>query len=140
MTLITAALTLLSQPEPDSGYVSKYSPGVFERAIGVRIENGYGHVPADWQSYDGYWAGLDCAAALEGVTLYARPGAGYPWERLLYADCSGHQTTTDHFLRDGILGELDWATFERWHAAGYHSEKGMPVELRPVEAFYEWLG
>jgi hypothetical protein len=137
MTLIAAALTLFSPVQPDSGYVSKYAPGVFEQVIGVRIEHGYGYVPPDWQSYDGYWAGLDCAAV--GSELWARPGAGYPWERLLYADCSGHQTTTDHFLRDNILGEVDYETFGRWHAAGYHTEKGMPVELRPVGWFYEQL-
>jgi hypothetical protein len=95
-------------------------------------------VPDDWETgYDGYFAGLDCAAV--GQEIWARPGRGYKWERLLIADCSGHQTTTDHFIRNGILGEVDYDTFYRWYNAGYHTERGMPVEIRAREWFYKWL-
>lgn len=142
MALITAALTALAlsgEPDTTSGYVSKYADGVFERTIQARIELGYGTVPADWRDFDGFFAGLDCAAALAGTTLYARPGAGYPFEKLLYSDCSGHASTTEHFLRDNILGEVDWYTFERWHAAGYHTERGMTIEIVSPEWFYGQL-
>jgi hypothetical protein len=135
MALIATALTLLSPP--DNGYVSRYDAGVMERTIQVRIEHGYGYVPADWQSYDGYLAVLDCATV--GQEVWARPGKGYPFERLLIADCAGHASTVHWFTVNGIVGEVDYETFYRWVDAGYMTEKGLTVELRPAGWWYEQL-
>jgi hypothetical protein len=138
MTLITAALALIAPPiEPDAGYVSRYDAGVFQSVIEVRIERGYGYVPPDWQSYDGYLAVLDCSTV--GQEVWARPGKGYPFERLLIADCAGDASTVYWFTVNGIVGELDYETFFRWVDAGYMTEKGLTVELRPVEWWYEQL-
>jgi hypothetical protein len=56
--IIAAAIaTITFALEPAlSGYVARYDEGVFEQVINVRIEQSYGYVPADWQSYEGYLA------------------------------------------------------------------------------------
>jgi hypothetical protein len=121
-----------------AGYVSRYDEGVFERVIRVRIANGYGFVPDDWKSYDGYLAVLDCSTV--GDEVWARPGPGHKWERFLIADCSGHASTTYWFNMNGIVAEVDHATFQRWTEAGYKTERGLTIEIRPPGRFYQWLG
>jgi hypothetical protein len=135
MTLIIAVLLAVLQQD---GYVSRYDPGVFEQVIQTRIAKGYGFVPQDWREFDGYFAGLDCAAV--GREVWARPGVGHRWERLLIADCSGHASTTAWFRRNGVVGEVDYETYTRWRDAGYWAESGMPVQLRGRRWFYRWLG
>lgn len=151
-SVITAALTALSfvgynaTSEPDmSGYTSRYNPGIFRQVIEWRISVGcdkpsprcYGYSPLDWREYDGYMATLDCADV--GKEVYARPGAGWKWERFLIADCSGHESTTRWFNANGIVAEIDHASFMRWKAAGFHTGRGMPIEIRSPEIFYEYL-
>jgi hypothetical protein len=74
-----------------------------------------------------------------GKEVWARPGAGYPFERLLIADCAGHTSTVYWFTVNDILGEVDYETFFRWVDAGYMTEKGLTVEVRPVGWWYEQL-
>jgi hypothetical protein len=129
-----AAMTFTFKPTM-TGYVAHYGEGVFEEVINVRIENEYGYVPADWQSYDGYLAVIDCAAV--GNEVWARPGPGYQWERFLIADCSGDASTTYWFQINRVVAEVDYATYYRWKAAGYHTELGLPIEIVPLEDFYQ---
>jgi hypothetical protein len=136
LTVLMLPLSAVISPDL-SGYVSRYNPGVFQQVIRTRIEKGYGYVPDDWRSYDGYLAVLDCGDV--GDEVWARPGPGHRWERMLIADCSGHASTTYWFRVNGIVAEVDHATYMRWREAGYWSEKGLTIEIVPVEVFYGFL-
>jgi hypothetical protein len=40
---------------------------------------------------------------------------------------------------NGVVAEVDYATYYRWVEAGYHTEKGLTIEIVPVEVFYGFI-
>jgi hypothetical protein len=123
---------------PDwSGYTSRYAPGVFADVIAVKQLNGWGNLPEVVTGFDGYMALETCR--YDGQVVWARPGPGRHWESFLVVDCSGSGATSEWMRRNNIVAEIDHDSFMRWYEEGWHTEKGMPIEIVGPEWFYEHL-
>jgi hypothetical protein len=113
-------------PAVQTGYASRYDPGVIEGVIGRRFEHGWWPVtpPYDWYTTRGAAATHDCGEV--GRVVHMRPAGATRWERIFIADCAGRDSHT-WMLDNRIAVELDYATFTRW-AATYG--RPLAVEVR----------
>lgn len=116
VALLLAAFVAPRVPS-QTGYASRYDPGVFEGVVAHRFANNWWRntPPADWQTVAGYAATTDCAQV--GQVALMRPVGATAWERVLVADCVGDIQTLDWMLDNGIVAELDYNLFTRWSAA-----------------------
>lgn len=103
-------------PTVQTGYASRYDPGVLEGVIGRRFENDWWPLipPRDWYTAHGAAATADCGEV--GSVVEMRPVGATRWERIFIADCAGRDSHT-WMLDNRIVAELDSATFARWAAA-----------------------
>lgn len=121
--VLTVALAL-----PVPGWASQYGLGVMPRVVVAR--QGWGQLPANLGSYDGFVARPYCDEL--GDTVYLRREGRLGWERFLVADCGCPQGRA-WMLERGILVEVDFETAARWGTAG----RGVRVEMLADTAWQE---
>ena len=137
--LLPAAMLLAAlvapRTTPQTGYVSRSDPGVFEGVVAHRFANGWWRntPPDDWQTVAGYAATTDCDQV--GKVVLMRPVGAETWERVLVGDCVGDVQTLNWMLDNNIVAELDYELFTRW-ASAY----GVPlaVEMRSGGVRYDY--
>jgi hypothetical protein len=98
-----------------SGIASQYAPGVMERVVLTRQAGITSHdLPPVIVGVSGFIAVEDCNSIGEIWNVRGPKGV----ERLMVADCSGNETTTDWMSRNNIVMEVDHLTARRWGSIG----------------------
>lgn len=115
-TTLTIAASLLTM-QLETGYASRYDPGVMEYVAAY-----HGH---DLAQYDGAIAALSCDWI--GQEWYIRQPGG-EWYHVIVSDCAGDGATFEWMRDNGILLELSYPLAVEFDAVG----GGVEVEvLRP---------
>lgn len=127
-TILAASLLLVSSAEIESGYASKYDPGVFNHVVRHRLDNNWWRnpLPHNWYVVAGYAATNDCAQV--GQVIEIRPANTSHWSRVLVGDCAGNDGTPEWMTTNNILVELDHDLYTRW--VRQHG-RPLAVELKP---------